>query len=69
MDPRTFTFDYSMWSHFDFNTTTGGENPDYPDRPNVDQVSGSFLRVFRRPVSPLVVFCLGAGVRLQLDRA
>lgn len=36
-EPRTFAFDYSLWSHFDFNNDTPGHNPDAPNRINVDQ--------------------------------
>eukprot|EP00462_Mataza_sp_D1_P019536 CAMPEP_0175133070 /NCGR_PEP_ID=MMETSP0087-20121206/7435_1 /TAXON_ID=136419 /ORGANISM="Unknown Unknown, Strain D1" /LENGTH=1151 /DNA_ID=CAMNT_0016415513 /DNA_START=140 /DNA_END=3595 /DNA_ORIENTATION=+ len=36
-DPRTFAFDFSLWSHFDFVNEKAGENPDAPNRLNVDQ--------------------------------
>ena len=37
LEPRTFNFDFSLWSHYDFDAEPGGENPDHPGRLNVNQ--------------------------------
>lgn len=36
-EPRIFAFDYSLWSHYDFDAEPGGEVPEHPGRMNVNQ--------------------------------